>query len=208
MSLIAPAPTRRTVVRGAAWSLPVLAAASAVPALAVSCELRPSQWFLKSRIVRTDPDYSNANFDATVTYDSTPPGEASIQHFTNAQADTLNWRIPLGFPHGAQDGAVMTIPFDPSWTPVSGSFSPYSLSLFKRFGAVHPDDFTRELPRLGVTVDSDSFTVVFHGTVEEGAAGGVIFQAKPKGGKEAVLRGDTFTCQATVDFTPGVCPGP
>ncbi len=31
------APTRRTLVKGAAWSLPVLAAASAVPARAVSC---------------------------------------------------------------------------------------------------------------------------------------------------------------------------
>ena len=200
------APTRRTHVKGAAWSLPVvLAAASAVPALAVSCHPVESRWYLKSRIVYTDDNYSNVNFDNLVTYDSTPPGEASIQHWVSGE--TLNWRIPLGFPQGLEDGAVVTIPFDPSWTTPTTPTS-YSLAGFKKFGAAHPDDFTQELPPATVVENADSFTITFHGQVPAGSAGGYQFTAKAVGGTAAVRRGDTYTCQATVTFTPVTCDAP
>ena len=157
----------------------------------------------------TDKDYSNVNFDNEATYESTPPGEASIQHFITGNGTNMrvNWRIPLGFPQGLEDGAVVTIRFDPSWTEPSTP-SPYNLSLFKRFGADHPDDFTQELPTATVNRGTSSFVITFHGQVPAGSAGGFIFTAKPVGGAEAVRRGDTFTCQATVTFTPVTCDAP
>lgn len=203
------APTRRTLVKGAAWSLPVLAAASAVPALAVSCHPVESQWYLKSRIVYTDPDYSNVNFDNEATYESTPPGEASIQHFITGNGTNMrvNWRIALGFPQGLEDGAVVTIPLDPSWTDPSKP-DHYSLALFKQFGALRPDNYTNELPAATVDTVGNSFVITFHGRVEAGSAGGFRFNATPVGGAAAVRRGDTFTCQATVTFTPVTCDAP
>ena len=199
-------PSRRQLVAGAAWSVPAVVVASSVPALAASgpCDPQPAVWNLKSRIVRTDEDYSNVNFEQIVTFESTPPGEASLQHWTNPQNTTLFWRLPLGFPEGLKSGARIVIPFDPSWTNPSTP-SPYSLALFKRFGAANPDAFTEELPPAAVTVNSDNITIVFSGEVAAGAAGGFQFTTQPVGGAEAVAAGKEFTAQAVISFTPVNC---
>lgn len=201
-------PSRRTVVRGAAWTVPTVMIAGAAPAFATSPCYTPASWYAASRIVFTDPDYSNANFDAQVTLESTPPGAMSIQHWVSNKEQTLNWRIPFGFPStggGAQAGATITIPFDPSYTSPTTPGQPSGFDRFRIFGAVQPELYTQNLPTPTITRTTSAFVITFPTEIAPGSAGVFSFTATAVGGGEAVRRGDTYTQTATANFTPITC---
>lgn len=201
-------PSRRTVVRGAAWTVPAIMVAGAAPAYAASqCEA--TSWFAQSRIVYTDPDYSNANFDAQATLESTPPGAMSIQHWVTVNREQiLNWRIPVGFPStggGAEAGATITIPSDSSYTNPTTMGQPLGVDRFKAFGAIQPELYTQNLPTPVITQTSTSITITFPEAIAPGSAGVFSFSATAVGGATAVKSGTPYTQTATMDFTPITC---
>ncbi|MFW0107729.1 hypothetical protein ACN08Z_01200 [Rothia sp. P7181] len=193
--------SRRHIVRGAAWSVPVVLSSAVIPSYAAS-PCPEGSWYIKSRLIQTDEDPSNVNFDNVVTDQTTPPGESSMQHWYFR--GKLWWRIPLGFPQGAEAGALVTVPFDSSWTSPSKP-APYPLAKFKAFGSAHPELFTQELPAAEVAIGTDHITISFPQEIPAGAAGGFIFTTVPVGGEEAVLAGTPYTAEAYITFKPLMC---
>lgn len=145
------------------------------------------------------------NFDEVVTLENTPPGAMSMQHWTSSSNAILWWRIPIGFPYGAEAGATLTIPIDPSWTFRTG-LDYFNVDRFKQFGASSPELYSTDLPRAS-SITRTATEIVLHWDmpIPAGAAGGYLFTANPVGGAEAVTRGDTFTATATMTFAPGAC---
>lgn len=188
--------------------------AQAVPAFAASvCDPVAAQWYTKSRIVYTDPNYSTSNFDATVTAQSSPPGASSIQHWVSGISNPprttdkpkLNWRIPIGWPGDQPNsptmaGAVMRIPKDPSWKAMPTAVSWSGVAAFVRF-AGDGRVYTQDMPKAAITITGTEIVLVFPDQIPAGSAAVYQFSVEPVGGLDAVLRGDTFTAQATTTFT-------
>lgn len=196
--------SRRALARGAAWSLPVVAVASAVPAMASSCLGNPTTWYAKSRIVYTDPDYSQQNFDSTVTVGtSSPRGYLQIQHWY--ASGKLYWRLQVGFADAVAEGATVRLPIDPSWSNPSTP-TQYGLQSFFRFRGRPLTAFSQDLPTATLTTTATEMLFTFDGAIPAGSAGGFGgWSADPVGGDAAVQRGDTYTAEAFVNFTPDLC---
>lgn len=198
--------SRRTLAKGAAWSVPAVVATATVPAYAASSTICPDSqyaWYVKSRIVATDPDYSNTNYDAKITLGSLPRGAAEMQHW--ASNGQLNWRLMLGFPDGAAAGTMITIPVDPSWhTPSQPTV--LNLAHYYRFDGKNPELYTRELPVADITVGASEILIVISEAIPAGAAGGFVFTAQVDGGQAAIDAGTVYTAEGFINFWPVGCP--
>ncbi|MFW0107728.1 hypothetical protein ACN08Z_01195 [Rothia sp. P7181] len=203
---------RRHLVKGAAWAAPVVLATSVVPVYAASCDMRV--WEVKSRIVATDPDYSNHNYDKKVLYGeglsgedkAQQYGEAEMQHWYDANSKKLMWRLHIGLPEGAASGAMITIPIDPSWSNPS-AITQGGLELFLRLDAHRPELYSESFPPALIEDRGTYLSIIFAGPIPKGAGAVFTFSADPKGGEDAVLgrnsstgTGDTYTAEATIEF--------
>lgn len=220
---MAHTPNRRSLVKGAAWAAPVIAASAIVPSYAASTSngggggnvdptpqpTPPSQckqgaWRTGAHIIFTDPDYSNTNYFDKVNYNTTPNGEAEMQHWYNANSKKLYWRLHLGFPDGAEAGAKITLPFDASWTnpstPTQGGLAP-----FLQFAPKKPELYSTDLGGAAIANTGSAFTLTYTSAIPAGAAGVIIFTADPVGGESAVRAGQTYTATADIVFTPASC---
>lgn len=112
---------RRTIVRGAAWSAPVIAVAAAAPAFAASQRCRPyaeckrpgaSQENTKTYVIVTNCGGSDP-FVASVTVDGEPTTFLSDGRFETAEfGDSRNFReVVITFTDGTTEKS--TVPFPP-----------------------------------------------------------------------------------------------
>lgn len=218
--------SRRSLVKGAAWAAPAVAATALVPAYASSAKdsggnngdttdntpvvpdngttCAAGQWKTGAQIRYTDIDYSNINYLNKVNYNTTPDGEAMLQHWFNANTGKVYWRLVLGFPEGAASGAKITFAPNTSWTNPS-SVSQRGVNTFKALDAKKPELYTQDLPTAVAFRDGENFGVSFPNGIPAGSAGVFEFNADPVGGSEAVKAGTVYEAWATVDFAPASC---
>ncbi|MDO5644773.1 MAG: hypothetical protein Q4G21_03635 [Dermabacter sp.] len=206
---------RRAIVRGAAWAIPTVAVATAAPAFAAS-PCPPIEFYAKSRILNpyTDPYYSVSHFDNKVTMFDRPQGAFEMQHFYIRQK--AYWRLAIGVPQGAEAGAVIDFPIDPTWTvdvietltlhPVPGAAD--STSFSRHMPALVYNGtfmFTKELPAYTTETTATGLRFTFTEPIPQWAAGMIRITATPTVPDEDVRAGTALTAEATMTFTPLDC---
>lgn len=223
---------RRTLMRSAAWAIPVVAVAVPAPAFAASATCGSSLWNTDSNHWPGTLNESLTGFNYWETMTSNPPGWFQMQHWDWAHspkdAEGLPmynyWRISIVVPRGAETGAVITIPLDPTWT--IDPAVPVTVTTDRRFfGNNLPDDLPRDnpgpvtyalaaLPANVVEVGSSDITITFTENIPVNGGGTVLFRANysptaPRIDKPA-QDGSTIStynlhASATMQFTPLVC---
>lgn len=212
---------RRAVVRTAGWAVPTAALAVTAPALASSDvpagpgtgenpapptdpqPCGPVSLVFGARIDITAPDYSNTNYTAKFS-SSEDPANAKMEHWAGVSGETIYWRPLFGFIDGAEAGATLTIPVDPSWSgPSVGAF--FGQAGYVRFDGSNTDLMSSDVPSPSVEVTDTAIVFTWSEAIPAGAAGGVVISAAPRGGAEAVNAGEVFFAEGTLDFTPASC---
>lgn len=220
--------SRRSLVMGVAWAAPAVAATAVVPVYAASkgatggntgggaitpVDPQPSEststcaqgtWHTGAKIIATDTDYSNVNYLDKVNYNTTPYGEAEMQHWYNGNTKKLYWRFHLGFPNGAEAGTKITLHFNDSWTNPSTP-AQSGLATFLKLQPHKPELYSTDIPTAVIAKTSDAFVLTFNSAIPAGAAGTIEFNADPVGADAAVKAGTPYEAWGTVEFTPASC---
>lgn len=222
--------SRRSLVKGAAWAAPAVVATAVVPTYAASkastggnsggsvvpADPQPVEttaascpagtWHTGAKTIVTEADYSNHNYLDKVNYNTTPYGEAEMQHWFNNPGNTnkLYWRLHLGFPNGAEAGATITLHFNDSWTNPSTPVQS-GLTVFNKLDPKKPELYSTDIPTAVISKTADSFVLTFNEAIPAGAAGTVQFDADPTAGVEATKAGAPAEAWATINFTPASC---
>jgi hypothetical protein len=117
-----PTPTRRNIVRGAAWTVPVVAIAATAPAFAASQSCRPfaeckkpgaSQDNTKTYVVVTNCGASSGNV-VSITVDGQPTTPLGDGRFETIEfKDSRNYREVVVTFNDGRPAETYTVPFPP-----------------------------------------------------------------------------------------------
>ncbi|MCS6711892.1 hypothetical protein JSY14_07625 [Brachybacterium sp. EF45031] len=222
--------SRRNLLKTASWTVPSAAVAVTAPALAASTggdsttppgsggggtPTNPTDptdptspacgavtHTFGATIDLDTPDYSNANYTGSLKSPDDPVN-GKLQHYV-IDGSRVYWRPVLGFLDGAEPGAKLTIPIDPTWSePRVDNY--LGNALYARFDGPNASLMTSDLAQPAVTITDTEITFVWNEAIAPGAAGGIVISALPLGGSEAVHAGDPYFGQATLTFTPASC---
>lgn len=210
--------SRRSIAKGAAWALPAVSISSLAPALATSptgdC---PQTWHAESEIRFGEYYYSTRYFLESVNLTELSPknagmmnGNFEMQHWYNPNTRKIYWRLIIGLPMGAHQGATITFPIDPSWQNAEfehqkGLQDPEGFARFKPWAA---GAYTTNLSTAEVTVDNAAGTisVTFPEEIPAGGAGLLRFRADPTVGVDVLEQGGTVqSAGAAMKFEPLFC---
>ncbi len=212
-----PRISRRSIAKGAAWTLPAVSISSLAPALATSPADCPQTWTAEAEIRYNEYYYSTRYFLESVNLSELSPknanmmnGNFEMQHWYTPNSKSIYWRLIIGLPMGAEPGATITFPIDSSWKNVvfehqKGLNEAEGFARFKPWAA-HAYSTNLSTAKVSVDEGAGTISVTFPDAIPVGGAGLLRFKADPAVGVDALEAGGTVQfAKAVMEFEPQVC---